>query len=671
MTRALLWKELREQRQLVLAAWLIVAVLPLFLIAGMFATTPDYELAALGEMLPTVVMLFVWPVFGAATGATSVGADMADGSLRFLFSRPVSRTRVWRAKVVAAAAALSLVIVGSTLIAALFDLLLTGRGRAFGSLAGGEAGGFLIAAFALFIGAHYCSLFFKRPLAAALAGFVVMALMAMSVGAVWSLFVRSRAQGPLTFLATPLTMLGLLIAAWWVFTRTDLFGEHAARRMAKPLVIVTLCAALMGALPGGYSAARRMVMATAGAPIGMRLLDGATALVQPSATGLGTRLLYLDARTATARTLGARNAAAPTLSPDGSLLAYVHYPSFFLPSLSSAVGEVRVVRSDGSNDRVVIPEATVSLGRDPLLSISPDNRFVMLYSSRQGIMLAEAASADPDTRFVRFSRPTPERWTFRILGWTAGSGPELLYVRRLERYRVTGSAPRFEVVAVDPTSTNQRVVATFAGQFSSVLQANGARTTINRAWSWHPLRISQDDPADARLLLLETSSGESIELSEAPCRAWGFSADSSEFFYSHCSGSRYTTNMELRVRNLETGVDEAVGVIEGVHPQGSGHELLPSPDGSRLAAFIQRGRRRPATFVIERGGSAPGAPGNASPTVGAREAPLELLATDYYPIGWIDDDHVVVVSQSARRGPHLEVAVINVETGAVRQVYSQ
>ncbi len=52
MTRALWWKELRAQAPLLVAASTIVLILPLFLLAGMLVTTPNYELAALGKTAP-------------------------------------------------------------------------------------------------------------------------------------------------------------------------------------------------------------------------------------------------------------------------------------------------------------------------------------------------------------------------------------------------------------------------------------------------------------------------------------------------------------------------------------------------------------------------------------------------------------------------------------------
>jgi ABC-type transport system involved in multi-copper enzyme maturation permease subunit len=120
MTRALLWKEWRTQRSLVLAGLAIAAVLPPFLMAGAMATSSRYRFGDLVAALPPLFALLVWPLFAAATGATAFAADRSDDSLRFLLSRPVSRGRVWLIKAGSALAAFLAVVAGTMLIGALY-----------------------------------------------------------------------------------------------------------------------------------------------------------------------------------------------------------------------------------------------------------------------------------------------------------------------------------------------------------------------------------------------------------------------------------------------------------------------------------------------------------------------------------------------------------------------
>lgn len=658
MTRALLWKELREQRHLVLAAWLIAAILPLFLVVGMLSTTPDYELSALGQMLPIVVVFLVWPVFGAATGATSVAADLSDNSLRFLFSRPVSRSRIWFVKVLAGAAALTLVIAGSTLIAALFDFMVSGRVRLFGGGDDGSIVVFLVIAGALFIAAHYCSLFFHRPLAAALAGAVVVMGIAGVVGTTWSLFIVSAARGRpgagtmIAAAAVPLAAVALLGAAWWVFNRGDLFSDNAVGRMAVPLAVVMVSVALVGAVPGAFVFARESVTAAARVPDGVRPIDGSIALVQPTAGGIGARIAYLDLETGAVRLLGARNAAAPTPSPDGSLLAYVTFPGP-LGNLLGSPGELRAVRSDGSGDRVVVAEVARPIVRSRVLSVSPDSRFAMLYFTRDLIQLAELAAETVEARYVKLPVPRSGVWYFNVIGWTADAPHEVLYSRAFGRNLRPGNPEaRTDIVALDPVTEAERVIATIPGYHGLTVPGRSGLATMNRAWRWLPMWLSSG-PGTISLSLLDTSTGERIELSDGACRGWG-SDGGSRFLYGHCSGERFDQHMELRVRDLAAGTDEPFAVVDGVQEISRGREMLLSPDRSRAVVFLQRGRRSPATYVITRDGSS-----------------IEPLSYSADPLGWIDDDHVAVISFSARWGTSFDIGVVNVQTGSLRPVYSQ
>ena len=116
MLKALAWKEWREQRPLILAGLGIAAVLPLFLIAGMMAATANRNFNNIIDIMGPALLFFVWPLIAAATGATTFGADMADDSLRFLLSRPVSKARVWSIKMAVGMAAFFAVVAGSVVI---------------------------------------------------------------------------------------------------------------------------------------------------------------------------------------------------------------------------------------------------------------------------------------------------------------------------------------------------------------------------------------------------------------------------------------------------------------------------------------------------------------------------------------------------------------------------
>ena len=62
MLRALIWKEYREQRPLVLAGLGLAVALPFLLMAGASTTRRGAGLAELSGMLPWILAVFCWPI---------------------------------------------------------------------------------------------------------------------------------------------------------------------------------------------------------------------------------------------------------------------------------------------------------------------------------------------------------------------------------------------------------------------------------------------------------------------------------------------------------------------------------------------------------------------------------------------------------------------------------
>lgn len=684
MLKALLWKEFREQRQLILAAWAIALVLPLFLVAGMAAATPSYELAALGRILPLVLMMLVWPVFALAIGAMTVASEMSDGSLRFLLSRPVSRSRIWATKVGVAAASYVLVVLGSSAIAVLFDYTVSGRSRLLSF--DRDLGLSVIAAVligALFVGAHYCSLFFRRPLAAALAGAVVVGAMAAVVSALWMVFVQPSAWARQVYWSLgastgiPLATAGLLFAAWWVFSRGDLFGGNAARRMAIPLVVVTAVVTLLGAVAPTFLVLRDSASSAAGLPGEARPADGRMVLTQLTPSGLSTRIAVVDLLDGETMVFGARDVMQPTLSSDGSLIAYIRFRGPL--GLASASGEVRVADRNGGGDRVVVAEIESPWSYSPAaLSISPDNRWVAVYSLDTAL-LAPIGDAPVEPTLVRLSEENIGTRRAHVIGWTAATDTELLYARTTGRR--SRSDQRTEIVAYDPRTGSRRVVAGFPGYQSLNVRSDGWRTTRSRAWLWYPVWLEELE--EERLELVNVQTGERVVLSDRPCSLWGVGTGGSHFVvYGDCTGDDESeVRRELHVRDMATGTEELIGVLDGGWHAGYQREILPSPDGSRLAMFLRHGNGISGTYLLTPVG---GRDGRAQNPAGGRQAGgddagaavaeavsaatlrPQLLASGRYPIGWVGDGHVVVVEFVAE-DPRIEV--VNVDSLATRRVY--
>ena len=120
VTRALVWKEWREQQGVVLAGLALAVSSPFVLMAASSLSTRGVDLQGLAEAMPFIVGIFLWPLFGAACGAITISNEISEETLGFLLSRPVSRTRVWTLKVVVGLAALSAIITGSLVVVWVF-----------------------------------------------------------------------------------------------------------------------------------------------------------------------------------------------------------------------------------------------------------------------------------------------------------------------------------------------------------------------------------------------------------------------------------------------------------------------------------------------------------------------------------------------------------------------
>jgi len=106
INRALLWKEMRMQRPVLLSGVAFAALAPLLVLA-LLSTEGRYAVFDIVRSLPTALAA-LWPFLAVAAGAITFATEAEDGTAGFLLSRPVTRVRVWCAKVGAAAATLAL-----------------------------------------------------------------------------------------------------------------------------------------------------------------------------------------------------------------------------------------------------------------------------------------------------------------------------------------------------------------------------------------------------------------------------------------------------------------------------------------------------------------------------------------------------------------------------------
>jgi len=681
MTRALLWKEFRQQRGVVLAAWVIALVLPVFLVVGMQTLRPGQQLRGLGGVMPVALLLFVWPVIAVAAGAVTVSSDLSDESLRFLLSRPVSRRRVWAVKVGAALAAFLLAVLGSAAIAFAFDQFIGGPTANYfwRELDNPVSYSVAIPLLFLFVSAHYCSLFIRRPLAAAITGAVVAAAMGGGIFYAWLLYSRLplgveipsaspayRVQAMFfvvgTLVAGVLGIAGLMVAAYQVFRRCEPDADHSLRRMVQPLLIVTVVVIFLGSLPASYAGMRSMAEVAAERVGDLRAVDGGLVLPQLTDDHRSTALVSYSLDGAASSVVVPRDATLPARSPDGQWIAYVSYEIAMRPTVAGA--HLRAVRPDGSDDHAISGELPGWHWNfnGMVIGVASDNDRVVFSSGRGPALLASISGGPDVAREVDLSGDLHLAGeSGSLTGWAGGEDVELLYSVVVGRYQWVERQPRGApggtdiewgdslyktlLMAFSADTGEVRVVAAFDGRhvlrISQIGDASGGYTA--RRWDRLPVWI------DAGLLLVDTRSGEILRVTDAPCDFWGFSADGNRFLYGECSGTLRddTLRAELRLRDLDSGVDEPFAVLRSYDPSFRGREVLLSADDARALFHARHGYGDYGTFVVERGGEP------------------RPLAGEFVPLTWRDGGEALV----ARGFRYLTFAIIDVDTGLRKVVF--
>jgi hypothetical protein len=318
------------------------------------------------------------------------------------------------------------------------------------------------------------------------------------------------------------------------------------------------------------------------------------------------------------------------------------------------------VRPDGSEDRAIADVLDWDFLWFSLL-VAPDNDHVAWVTPIRVII---ASISRGEAREIDLGTTENIGIVARsgdVIGWAAGEPAELLFSRISNRFNLQrpreggspverGSALRkTELLAFDPESGETRAVAELAGAqrfriYSSVLSSG---TRPQRAWGWLPAWT--EDADGNKLVLIDTASGESQELSRSPCELWGFSEDGARFVYGNCSGQLRTgdSRTEIRVRDLATGADESFAILEG-YDVGSAREVSLSPDGERLLLYARHGYSGPrGTHLI------------------TREGQVRALADGMLPVRWIGENDALL----GRRNRELRLGLVDVLTGTMRTIY--
>jgi len=676
MTRALFWKEWRTQRSLVFAGLGLGAITPLFLTAGMMAASRNYDFGDLIAMLFPIFGVVIWPLFAAAIAGTAFATDMSDDSLRFLLSRPVSRARVWLVKVGAALAALVAVVVGTTLIGLLYawlgaDHLKLGRDIRAALRAAFEMGGlYAVLPFLFLFGcAIYCSIFVKRPMVAAVGGFAVAAGLSVGVGLIWGLVMPWAPASPaFAFfgrgiqLGIPLATIAIWIAAFWVFSRGDIFAGDVRKRALKPLAAIVAVVVLLGAGPAMWSGMQMMSQVASYRFGNLLLVDGAITLAERTPNGLSTHLKRVPVNGTGPVILPPEHATNPVVSPDGEWVVYVDHGGYW----GMASGEIvlRAMRVDGSEDHAISGPLQWRWNYSPFtIMVAPDNDRVA-YSGDQDLLLASISGGEEEVVDLDLTEDigiAARDWG--VIGWSTSDPSELLYYRIVNRWRgepapgsssATRPGPamrRTELLAYDPTNGESRLLREFPGRHT--LRVWGSRWSYEsgsaKGWAWLPAWI---DDADAdHMYAIDTVSADLVELSDSPCNLWGFSFDRRSILYANCSGQVRDGDgrMEIRVRDLQSGADEPFAVLENYDDSGNSRELHLSPDGERILMYARQYFGDWSTYLVSRGGE------------------VRILDEDRLPVAWINDREVLLARFHLYWQPYL--SVMNVDTGVIREIF--
>jgi hypothetical protein len=114
--RSLLWKEWRGQRLVLLGALAFATAAPVLVSAFRSLRTSRTELLADTVLwLALASPLVVWPLTALAAGVVAATAESGRERWALLLSRPVSRTRIWTAKLLASLVPVALVVVANEL----------------------------------------------------------------------------------------------------------------------------------------------------------------------------------------------------------------------------------------------------------------------------------------------------------------------------------------------------------------------------------------------------------------------------------------------------------------------------------------------------------------------------------------------------------------------------
>jgi hypothetical protein len=674
MLRALLWKEWREQRSLVLAGLALAALLPLVVLAGATATSGAPTLRRVAEVLLVTFAVFLWPLAALASGASVFAEERSSATSGFLLSRPVRRPLIWMAKVLVAAFSTALIVAGSIIVA--FGLHSLARGAATMEATLTNFDGTLDATaravfgpaplFLVFAAAIYFSTHRARPLTATISGLLASLLLVSLIVTTWPLVgLRENIRDIWVAIEISVAATLLLIASGRRFASEEALSATSNVKALVSLAGIGLLTALSGFAPAMHA---DVFADWKTAAVARPILDraGPSIIVEAGASSSIHGAIWRLGIDGTERRLARRMSFGPFVSPDGEWIYYLSRRGPF--GLASRRVDLRAVRPDGSDDRrIAAGLGLASSGQRWWLGsvlFSPSgSMLVSVYASPEGLLIVDLehgrAERHDTGAFAALGLGLIRE--VRSLAWIDDAEILLLVAT------TGGASQAVALVRFDVETRQARLVHVEGGGFVYADLPEGYLDSRPAPRRFPVVFHSWGEALPSSTVVvgidLETGSHERIAsyACGSPQAAMSASGRVLAFTRHECEadaeGKNRVRRAELYVRDLETG-DER-GPIAAARSLGN---LAVSPGGDRIHVGVSDGPAGlPRSLIIEGDGT-------------RRELPLERLFGGwprYSEAGWLDDRRLLLSNVTHPsdvvgpwRGPAW-LAIIDAGNGAV------
>lgn len=612
MVRALAWKEWREQRAVVLTGLLLAVALPPFILAGMSLMGSRVDTGGLAQALPVVYAGLLWPLFAAAAGAGTIAAEVGNGTLGFLLSRPASRARIWSVKIAIAFLSAALVAAGSLAIAAAFGALAgTNRSAASGEFAASPGILVLLAAISLvfFSAAAFLSTLLERTMTAAAGGVAASMAMVTAIGAIWTrLDLVPRFEPEWLTLEYLFAGLAILPAALYVFARGELLRGAGARRAALMGGAAVIAASALVSVPIFWRVSRLdAAEAILWDPTLSPSRDAVVATASAS-DGTAVQVWWIPTDGSGPQRRAGRLTFGPAFAgPQG--LVYLSQRGL-LGMRSTGGAELRWQDLDSAEDRALaaglrdyLPPAEFIRYVDGALLPSPGGERVAV-SMPNRIVVAERDGGMP--RSVDLSGTALEGGV--AVGWTPAGDALVLFRSRW------GDAPEAVLGVYDLGSRSVRAIFHTAER---VYFPYWKTRAPNRRGS---VLLQVSESGENRIIEVDLASGAARTLIESPCpHTIGTDEQGEILAYSTCSEEPgLPPRSEIHLLDRRTREDRVLGSVAG-----SVGAILLSPAADRALLRLN-------------------GPGGMRAAIVGGGMPAVTIAGVWDPIGWTGKDQVVL-----------------------------